>query len=481
MDRDAFSRGVNSGDGHDFRLLYTEARCASDVLGEGQPHHASQLSGEASSCAGTGLQCDDLGGWGGHCHCAEEVGDNGVGAPAKSAKSNGDDPRLLGRGNGGRGPSDPFGGGSWEGGDGASGEVGGAGGSGGNVAGNRVRAGGGGNVEAGLDGGDGGYLGAAIGSLAAVSRSYKAGEPIGVVSCQVCAIHTVEILWRRPYLWVLGDAKHLFDGSYSPDKDVPVTVYARKPGGPVQSFAGTLTPGWRLTSLTAMASWLSLNDDDRVCISWERVAADGGGGGDAAGACMAAVVEKVAEQQQGRHGKRSKQGEKRRARMEILLGPLRGPAGPSDGTDPSRVVMSSARITYNRISITACVLPHLVEASCIEAAKAAELAEDGRRITYLLKLYARKRGENGPPEPFQGVALRPQCNGMKTSLSWVLAKLGALRNYLGLERGASVWLVREALADGTVAVVVEPCDEQGCRGGAAGSEAVVLELSLIHI
>lgn len=159
-----------------------------------------------------------------------------------------------------------------------------------------------------------------------------------------------------------------------------------------------------------------------------------------------------------------------------MPGPLRGPAGPSDGTDPSRVVMSSARITYNRISITACVLPHLVEASCIEAAKAAELAEDGRRITYLLKLYARKRGENGPPEPFQGVALRPQCNGMKTSLSWVLAKLGALRNYLGLERGASVWLVREALADGTVAVVVEPCDEQGCRGGAAGSEAVVLEL-----
>ncbi len=117
------------------------------------------------------------------------------------------------------------------------------------------------------------------------------------------------------------------------------------------------------------------------------------------------------------------------------------------------------------LQLTKDAVPCLLEATRVEEARAAASANGGTTPKYLVTVYARRAGEDGPPVPFQAVPLTPSPAGHGT-MSWYLSGLGPLHQHLGLAPRSPVRLVREVGQDGRVRLVVEPREEgEGAAGG----------------
>ncbi len=141
------------------------------------------------------------------------------------------------------------------------------------------------------------------------------------------------------------------------------------------------------------------------------------------------------------------------------------PSGPSAG----RVVVSGDRRFKkpSLLQLTKDVVPCLLEDTRVEEARAAATTNGGTTPKYLVTVYARRAGEDGPPVPFQAVPLTPSPAGHGT-MSWYLSGLGPLHQHLGLAPRSPVRLVREVGQDGRVRVVVEPRGEGEGGGGKQG-------------
>ncbi len=144
------------------------------------------------------------------------------------------------------------------------------------------------------------------------------------------------------------------------------------------------------------------------------------------------------------------------------------PSGPSAG----RVVVSGDRrfSDCTMVSITKEAALCLLGRERMAEAKAAAASEDGTMPKYLVMVYARRAGEDGPPVSFKTVAMKPSRGG-SGGLSWSLSGLGPLRRHLGLACRAPVRLVREVGQDCRVRLVVEPREEEA-EGGAGGKGKV---------
>ncbi len=114
----------------------------------------------------------------------------------------------------------------------------------------------------------------------------------------------------------------------------------------------------------------------------------------------------------------------------------------------------------------------LVGDAQVQEAKAAAAHEAGTTPKYLVTVYARGTGEDGPPVPFQDVALTPTCVNIWGNLAWRLSGLGPLRRHLRLAPRSPVRLVREVGQDGRVRLVVEPREEGEGGGGGEGKGRV---------
>ncbi len=146
---------------------------------------------------------------------------------------------------------------------------------------------------------------------------------------------------------------------------------------------------------------------------------------------------------------------------------LQDASGPSAG----RVVVSEGRKFYGAsvLFTTLDAVLCLVEEAQIQEAKAAAANEGGTIPKYLVTVYARRAGEDGPPVPFEAVSLTPSlCSD--GHLQWYLSGLGPLRQHLGLAPRSPVRLVREVGQDGRVRLVVEPRGEGEGGGGEQGGE-----------
>ncbi len=133
------------------------------------------------------------------------------------------------------------------------------------------------------------------------------------------------------------------------------------------------------------------------------------------------------------------------------------PSGPSAG----RVVVSADRRFDGSsiLHVPKAVVPCLVDETRIQEAKAAACANGGTIPKYVVTVYARRAGEDGPPMAFQDVALAPRHLNRRENLVWYLTGLGPLRQHLGLGPRSPVRLVREVGQDGRVRLVVEPRGE----------------------
>ncbi len=114
----------------------------------------------------------------------------------------------------------------------------------------------------------------------------------------------------------------------------------------------------------------------------------------------------------------------------------------------------------------------LLDGKRMAEAKAAAALVDGTTPKYLVTVYARRAGEDGPPVSFDMVSLTPS-RGNHGHLIWHLCGLGPLRQHLSLACRAPVRLVREVGQDGRVRLVVEPREEGEGGGGGKGEVPAV--------
>ncbi len=114
------------------------------------------------------------------------------------------------------------------------------------------------------------------------------------------------------------------------------------------------------------------------------------------------------------------------------------------------------------IFLTRSIIPCLLDGAQVNEVMAAAASNGGPTPKYAVTVYARRAGDDGPPVPFQGVALTPSLHSTRPeAIKWCLSGLGALRQHLGLVPGSPVLLLREVGQDGRVRLVVEPWQEGG--------------------
>ncbi len=153
------------------------------------------------------------------------------------------------------------------------------------------------------------------------------------------------------------------------------------------------------------------------------------------------------------------------------LPPLPDPPLDPTGPSASREVVSGDRRLQDAsvLNITTDAVLCLVGDAQVQEAKAAAASEDGTTPKYLVTVYARRAGEDGPPVPFQAVPLTPSPAGHGT-MSWYLSGLGPLHQHLGLAPRSPVRLVREVGQDGRVRLVLEPRGGRKGRGRGRGGQ-----------
>ncbi len=116
------------------------------------------------------------------------------------------------------------------------------------------------------------------------------------------------------------------------------------------------------------------------------------------------------------------------------------------------------------------VVPCLLQPTRIEEARAAATANGGTTPRYVVTVYARRAGEDGPPlQAFPGATLTPTPCRLG-QLIWLLSGLGPLRRHLGVAPSSLVRLVREVGQDSRVRLVVEPREGEEGQGGGGGAK-----------
>ncbi len=151
----------------------------------------------------------------------------------------------------------------------------------------------------------GGSSGAGGGGRSAVSSGTAAAGRRWPARGNGAEVEGVVVTYGR-YLPIPAAARPWFLHPDSDGDKVPVTVYGRRPDGPVRQHNATLhvrqQGQWRLSGLVSLLKDLDVHKGDMVRLTQEKVA--GAGGGAAAGTVIVVVVEKVAGQQEGQHRRR---------------------------------------------------------------------------------------------------------------------------------------------------------------------------------